>query len=94
MGYRAEASDKPSVSPEDSIKIANNFLKGNNSGETAAEPHEFYGYYTLHTLKDGKIVGMLSVNSSTGQVWYHTWHGNFVGMESADGEAHMEGHNQ
>lgn len=90
MGYSSETSDKPSVSPEDSIKIANDFLKGNNSGETAAEPHEFYGYYTLHTLKDGKIVGMLSVNSATGQVWYHTWHGNFVGMESADGHAHQE----
>jgi hypothetical protein len=29
-------------------------------------------------LKDGKVAGMLSVNGYTGQVWYHTWHGNFI----------------
>jgi hypothetical protein len=23
---------------------------------------------------------MLSVNGSTGQVWYHNWHGDFVEM--------------
>jgi hypothetical protein len=21
---------------------------------------------------------MLSVNGYTGQIWYHTWHGNFI----------------
>jgi len=26
---------------------------------------------------------MLSVNGYTGQVWYHIWHGKFIGM--ADG---------
>jgi len=25
-------------------------------------------------------VGMLSVNASTGTVWYHWWHGRFVRM--------------
>jgi hypothetical protein len=29
-------------------------------------------------LKDGRIAGMLSVNGSTGQVWFHSWHGNFI----------------
>jgi len=41
----------------------------------------FYGYYTIHSVdKDGNTVGMLSVNGYTGQVWYHTWHGQFIGM--------------
>ncbi|WP_041274679.1 hypothetical protein [Desulforamulus reducens] len=89
MGAGA-TSGKPMVSAENAVKLANEFLVRESTRETAAEPHEFYGYYTLHTLKDGKIAGMLSVNSATGQVWYHTWHGQFINMESADGHAHQE----
>lgn len=92
MGSRSAVNDKPAVSPEDAVKIANDYLAKANAGESAAEPHQFYGYYTLHTLRDGKINGMLSVNSFTGQVWYHTWHGNYVSMESADDASHTEGH--
>lgn len=44
------------------------------------EADTFYGYYTFHTLRDGEIVGMLSVNGYTGQVWLHHWHGEFVAM--------------
>jgi len=28
-------------------------------------------------------VGMLSVNATTGAVWYHTWHGTFIAKEDA-----------
>jgi hypothetical protein len=38
----------------------------------------FPGYDTLETLKDGKITGMISVNTATGAVWPHWWHGAFV----------------
>ena len=31
-------------------------------------------------LKDGEIEGMLSVHGSSGDVWYHSWHGDFVAM--------------
>ncbi|WP_405811456.1 hypothetical protein OG729_01425 [Streptomyces sp. NBC_00210] len=41
-------------------------------------PESYPGYYTLHTMQSGKITGMLSVNSSTGQVRYHTWHGTYI----------------
>jgi len=27
---------------------------------------------------------MLSVNGYTGAVWYHTWHGSFLGMKEHD----------
>jgi hypothetical protein len=37
-----------------------------------------YGYFTFDVLRDGRPVGMLSVNAYTGQVWYHGWHGAFV----------------
>lgn len=44
------------------------------------EVEEFYGYYTLHVEENGKVVGMLSVNGITGDVWYHNWHGTFIQM--------------
>jgi len=48
------------------------------------EADRFYGYYTLHVLNDRQIYGMLSVNGYTGQVWYHSWHGPFLGMKEFD----------
>ena len=44
----------------------------------ADDEMQFYGYYSMDFLKDGKVAGMLSVNGYTGQVWYHTWHGEFI----------------
>jgi hypothetical protein len=29
----------------------------------------------------GSVSGMMSVSSSTGATWYHTWHGAFIAME-------------
>jgi hypothetical protein len=40
--------------------------------EHADEPEAFPGYYTLHTMRSDRIVGMLSVHATTGAVWYHT----------------------
>jgi hypothetical protein len=31
-------------------------------------------------MKDDQVYGMLSVNGYTGDVWYHTWHGDFIDM--------------
>jgi hypothetical protein len=47
-------------------------------GTIAKDVHPFYGYYTIHIERDGKIYGMLSVNAFTGQVWYHNWHGTYI----------------
>ena len=41
----------------------------------------FPGYYTLDTTRNGKTVGMLSVNARTGAVWHHGWHGRFLGEQ-------------
>ncbi len=58
--------------------IAENYLKTYLPGSSTEEPDVFYGYYTIHILKDGKIYGMLSVNGYSGQLWYHSWHGQFI----------------
>ncbi len=76
-----------SITPERALQIAQEYLDRYQPGREAGdEADAFYGYYTIHVLQDGQTVGMLSVNGYTGQVWPHTWHGEFLGM--ADGEAH------
>ncbi len=59
---------------------------GNWGGLTKADSRAttFPGYYTLDTLTDGKVIGMLSVNAYSGQVFLHTWHGDFVEMVGED----------
>jgi hypothetical protein len=72
------------VSPERAREIADTYLASVSPGTQAGEAERFYGYYTLHTEKDGEITGMLSVNGYSGEVWYHSWHGPFIAMEEQD----------
>lgn len=83
------SSGEMSVSPDEAVRIAQSWLDEYRPG-TVTESHAdpFYGYYTIHTLRDGQMSGMLSVHGSTGQVWYHNWHGEFVQMiEEHEGDA-------
>jgi hypothetical protein len=61
------------------VVVANTWLAKARPGETAeTDGRTFPGYYTLDTTKNGKTAGMLSVNATTGAVWYHGWHGTFL----------------
>jgi hypothetical protein len=74
-----------SVTPEKALELAQEWLDQYLPGTSAAEKADaFYGYYTIHTLKDGQVTGMLSVNDYTGEVWYHTWHGDFITMKELE----------
>jgi hypothetical protein len=68
------------LSPAEAQDVAQRWLDSNLPGRTAGEADEFYGYYTLHFLRNGEIDGMLSVDGSSGDVWYHSWHGGFIAM--------------
>lgn len=68
----------PSLSLEQARQLAEEFLRQAFPGATPGHGTEFYGYFTFHVERDGKTLGMLSVNAYTGQVWEHTWHGPFV----------------
>jgi len=69
------------VTPEQAVQAAQRYLDSYQAGTQAEQqPDKFYGYYTLHILKDGQVVGMLSVNGFNSQVFPHTWHGNFIEM--------------
>lgn len=86
MGIRTEAGDM-TVSPEEAMALAQAYLD-RNSLDQSVDDHaaEFYGYYTLHTLQDGEVVGMLSVNGYTGEVFLHTWHGTLLDMSEVEHE--------
>ena len=62
--------------------IAQRFVEAQDPALTVGEAEPFPGYYTLHTLQNGKVAGMLSVHATTGAVWYHWWHGLFVSMDA------------
>ena len=73
------------ISGDQAVNLAQKWLDAHMSGVMAGDEAEaFYGYYTIHTMTDGAISGMLSVNGYTGQVWYHSWHGDFIDMTGGD----------
>lgn len=84
LGTEEPSADIP-VSPDQALQYAQRYLEAYIPGtQVADEADGFYGYYTIHVLKDGQIYGMLSVNGYNGQVWYHNWHGQFVEMLELD----------
>ena len=76
-------SGQATVTADQAKSLAQKWLDSYLPGSTTGSLDAFYGYYTIHTEKDGKITGMLSVNAYTGQVWYHNWHGAFIAMQGA-----------
>lgn len=82
-GMMARSDVSARVDAEQAQDIAQEWAE-DRDGLAVAEPDAFPGYYTLHTLRDGRIEGMLSVNAVTGAVWYHSWHGEF--QEMSEGE--------
>ena len=84
-GMMGQRRSENSLSEERALEIAQQWLDANKPGVTTDEHADpFYGYYTIHTVEDGEIEGMLSVHGTTGQVWYHTWHGAFLQMVESD----------
>lgn len=73
-----DISAKMTITTEQAVGYAQQYLDENIAGAVVEHPIQFYGYYTLDFRKDGKITGMLSVNGYSGQVFLHTWHGAFV----------------
>ncbi len=75
----ADVSAKMTVTPAQALQAAQEYLDSAMPGtKTAADADPFYGYYTIDILRDGKTVGMLSVNGFSAQVFLHTWHGTFI----------------
>jgi len=74
-------TDVMPVDKETAVEAAQDYLDIELPGfEIEDHPDQFYGYYTLHIIDGGDVVGMLSVNGYTRQVFVHTWHGDFITM--------------
>ena len=63
--------------------IATTWLAANRPGTTIGSIDAYPGYFTIDLKRDGAVSGMMSVNSSSGAVWYHTWHGAFIAREDS-----------
>jgi hypothetical protein len=75
-------NDPMTIGVEKARQSAQKFLDIRQPGTKVEDGADaFYGYYSIHVLKDGKVFGMLGVNGYTGEVWYHVWHGSFIGMK-------------
>lgn len=71
-----------SVTPQAALQDATQFVQQRFARALAVmQPGDtYYGYYNFDVADGvtGQKYGMLSVNGGTGQVWYHTWHGNYI----------------
>ncbi len=78
MGFQAGTM---TVTGEQAEALAQKFMDLWLPDAKAENEGMFYGYYHFDAEKDGRTYGMLDVNGYSGQVWYHTWHGNFIREE-------------
>ncbi len=87
-GFNGGIDENYSVMPisnDEAVKIAQDYLSS-YAKDLDADDHAdpFYGYYTIHTIKEGEVYGMLSVNGYNGRVFIHSWHGDFIEMSDHD----------
>jgi hypothetical protein len=75
---RGTTTAVPTVTVDQAKTDAQQYLNTYLQGTTVGDVTTFNGHYTIEVLQNGTPYGMLSVNSYSGQVWYHTWHGAFI----------------
>jgi hypothetical protein len=78
-GASGGSSSNGQVTLTTARSLAQRWVDRNERGVTVETGGDaFPGYYTLETLRSGRITGMISVNATTGAVWPHWWHGAFI----------------
>jgi hypothetical protein len=92
MGFNFNAAISPAaqtaLTMDEAAQSASQYLDENfQNAELDPLGQPFYGYFTFDYSVDGQTAGMVSVNSTNGQVWPHTWHGQFIEeWEAGDSE--------
>lgn len=81
MGMVGTPTETMPITADVAVEYATRWVDSSISEGSVEEPKAFYGYYSMDVSRNDRIIGMLSVNGYTGDVWYHTWHGEFVRME-------------
>ncbi len=77
-GMMSSQTGNMTLAKEQAMASAQQFLDIRLPGTKVEYSGVFYGYYHFDVKKDNKMYGMMDVNGYSGQVWYHTWHGNFI----------------
>jgi hypothetical protein len=77
-GMIVPSPGKATITEDQAKALAQKYMDTYMAGGKVEDVHAFYGYYTVHIEKDGRIYGMLSVNAYDGEVWYHNWHGAYI----------------
>jgi hypothetical protein len=77
-GMMSLQSSAMTLTKEQAIASAQQVLDSRLPGTKAEDSGMFYGYYHFDVKNDNKMYGMMDVNGYSGQIWYHTWHGNFI----------------
>jgi hypothetical protein len=75
---RGKPTTNMAISMEQARTIAQQYLDANYTGTTVGQMAIYYGYYTMQVLRDGNVIGMMSVYGNTGQVTYYSWMGTFM----------------
>jgi len=81
FGMRGVSSSAGPVTSAKAREVATSWLASKQPGTTIKGIDAYPGYFTIDLQRNGVVRGMMSVNSSTGAVWYHAWHGTFKAME-------------
>ncbi|VVB85864.1 Uncharacterised protein [uncultured archaeon] len=71
-------TSQTAITEKQALEYARAYLDSALPGTKTGDADAYYGYYTIEVTNNNRISGMLSVNSYTGAVWYHSWHGDFV----------------
>lgn len=80
-GMMSGATSAGPVDAHGARAAADRWLAAEGVDARAGDAEAFPGYFTMETLHDGKITGMVSVNAQSGALVYHWWHGRFVAAE-------------
>jgi hypothetical protein len=83
FGMMRAGGNTSAVDPTKARGIATSWLAANRTRATIKSIDAYPGYFTLDLQRNGVVSGMMSVNSSMGAAWYHTWHGVFIAMEDS-----------
>jgi hypothetical protein len=83
-GRSTRGGASPAISVQRAQQIATDWLTATLPGRAVQPADSYPGYYTMETTDGGGTVnGMLSVNATTGEVWYHSWHGRFLAKDDS-----------
>ncbi len=74
--YNDDYDENNDITKEEAYTIVSEYVgRSLKNVIISKDAHEFYGYYTFYLEENGVIVGILSINGFTGDIWCNDWSG-------------------